>query len=83
LIFTSFVGIGQLIFLIGSRDQKDGFMYMLAGRFVFGMGCEVMYVGQSVMLSKWFVNFELPIAMGFISAIPIFGSFASGVIVPI
>ena len=33
------------------------------------------------MLSKWFVNFELPVAMGLISLVPIVGSFASGIVV--
>jgi len=56
---------------------------MMVGRCIFGMGCEVMYVGQSVLLSKWFLNFELPIAMGLISVVPIIGSFASGIIVTV
>lgn len=55
---------------------------MCFGRCLFGIGCEVMYVGQSVILSKWFINFELPLAMGFISIVPIIGSFASGIAVP-
>ena len=55
---------------------------MCVGRFIFGIGCEVMYVGQSVMVAKWFINFELPLAMGLISFVPLFGSVACGVIVP-
>jgi len=34
------------------------------------------------MLSKWFINFELPIAMGLISVVPIAGSVVSGIAVP-
>ena len=55
---------------------------MLAGRMLFGVGCEVMYVGQSVILAKWFINFELPFAMGLISFVPLIGSVVSGILVP-
>jgi MFS family permease len=74
------VVIGQYIFATGSANA-DGFHWMCVGRCLFGIGCEAMYVGQSVFLSKWFINFELPIAMGLISMVPIFGSFGSGVFV--
>tara|TARA_B110000285_G_scaffold167097_1_gene186756 strand:+ start:224 stop:811 length:588 start_codon:yes stop_codon:yes gene_type:complete len=80
LLFTFFVCLGQYIFMLGSGD-KNGFYTMCIGRCLFGIGCESMYVGQSVMLSKWFINFELPVAMGFISVVPVAGSFISGIIV--
>jgi MFS family permease len=80
LLFSFFVCLGQYIFMFGSGD-RNGFYTMCIGRCLFGIGCEAMYVGQSVMLSKWFINFELPIAMGFISVVPVAGSFASGIFV--
>ena len=55
---------------------------MLAGRTIFGIGCEGMYVGQSYIIAKWFINFELPTAMGIISFVPLLGSAASGFVVP-
>jgi hypothetical protein len=33
-------------------------------------------------VSKWFINFEFPIAIAMISTIPLIGSFLNGIIVP-
>ena len=82
-LYTLFVCIGQGIFAIGGRSQNmTGYEIMLAGRCIFGIGCEGMYVGQSYIIAKWFINHELPWAMGIISFVPLIGSFASGFIVP-
>lgn len=58
------------------------FNMMLAGRILFGVGCESMYVGQSAIVSNWFINYELPLAISMISCIPLCGSFLNGAIVP-
>ena len=58
------------------------FEMMLAGRVLFGVGCESMYVGQSTLVSSWFINYELPLAISMISCIPLCGSFLNGAIVP-
>lgn len=55
---------------------------LLVGRTIFGMGAESMYVGQSTMVSEWFINYELPFAISLISCIPLFGSLLNGVITP-
>lgn len=56
---------------------------MLAGRVIFGIGCENMYVGQSAIISEWFINYELPLAISMISSIPLIGSFMNGAITPV
>ena len=40
---------------------QESFNLMLAGRVIFGIGCENMYVGQSAIISEWFINYELPL----------------------
>ena len=55
---------------------------MLLGRVVFGIGCESMYVGQSAIVSNWFINYELPLAISIISCVPLCGSFINGAVVP-
>lgn len=58
------------------------FNLMLIGRIVFGAGCEAMIVGQSAIISKWFMNFELPFAMSMIICVPLLGTQIGGAIVP-
>ena len=55
---------------------------ILVGRAVFGMGAESMYVGQSTLVSEWFINFEFPLAIAMISCIPLFGSLLNGAVTP-
>jgi MFS family permease len=55
---------------------------MLIGRALFGIGAESMYVGQSTMVSEWFINFELSFAISLISCIPLFGSLLNGYVTP-
>lgn len=58
------------------------FTLMLVGRIIFGIGCEAMIVGQSAIISKWFLNFELPFAMSMIICIPLLGTQIGGALVP-
>ena len=58
------------------------FTLMVAARVIFGIGCEAMYVGQSAIVSEWFINYELPFAMSMENCVPLVGSFAGGAIVP-
>ena len=55
---------------------------MVFGRFMFGLGNESMYVCQSAIVSSWFINFELPIAISIITGIPLIGSFLNGALLP-
>ena len=41
-----------------------------------------MYVGQATIVSEWFINFELPLAIAMISCIPLFGSLLNGYVTP-
>jgi MFS family permease len=52
------------------------------GRALFGIGAESMYVGQSVVLSKWFLHYELSFAMSISATIPLIASFVGGAAAP-
>ena len=80
ILFTVLICIGQGLFMLGG--YQNSYTLMLTGRFVFGIGCENMYVGQSAMIAEWFINFELPLAISLISSIPLFGSFLNGAVTP-
>ena len=41
-----------------------------------------MYVTQSTILAEWFINYELQLAMGMASCVPLLGSFLGGAVVP-
>jgi len=80
IIFAIFLVAGQGLVTLGG--SKMNFNLMLVGRCVYGMGCESMYVGQSAIVSNWFINYELPIAISMVSTIPLIGSFLNGIVVP-
>ena len=58
------------------------FRMMQLGRTVYGIGCESLYVGQSVMQAKWFINFELNFANGSSAFLPLVASSVGGAIFP-
>jgi len=78
--FTSLLMLGQGIFTFGGYKMK--YWVMLLGRAVFGIGSESMYVGQASIVSDWFMNYEMPLAMAMTSCIPLCGSFIGGSIIP-
>jgi MFS family permease len=80
LIFTVLLCLGQFIFMLGGYHLS--FNLMIIGRIIFGIGCESMYVGQSAIISEWFMNYELPFAMSMVSCLPLIGSFVGGAMVP-
>ena len=47
------------------------------------MGTESLYVGQSAILSDWFLNYELSMSMAISSSIPLCLSFAGGWFTPL
>ena len=52
MIYTVFVIVGQGAFTLGgSYQDKKGYILMLVGRCIFGIGCEGMYVGQSLIIA--------------------------------
>ena len=80
IIFTAVVCVGQGLFMLGGFQMS--FTLMLLGRIVFGSGCEAMIVGQSAIISKWFMDFELPFAMSMIICVPLLGTQIGGMVVP-
>jgi len=80
MLFTIILVIGQGLFTLGGYQMN--FNLMFVARIIFGIGCEAMYVGQSAIVSEWFINYELPFAMSMENCVPLVGSFAGGAIVP-
>ena len=80
ILFSICVCLGAYLFTHGGYTTN--FNYLLAGRVIYGIGAEAMYVGQSAIISEWFVNYELPFAMSMISFVPLFGSFSQGALIP-
>lgn len=80
VLFTFITCVGQGLFMLGGYNEN--FVWMIFGRVLFGIGSETMYVGQSAIVSSWFINFELSTAMAMVSAIPLVGSFMNGAMLP-
>jgi MFS family permease len=53
------------------------FVWMLVGRFVFGLGSESLIVTQSTILAKWFKGHELAFAFGINLTVSRLGTFAA------
>jgi len=49
LLFSAILCIGQGIFTLGGSYRS--YSMMLAGRFIYGIGSESMYVGQAAIVS--------------------------------
>jgi len=63
LIICAFLALGgHTMFCMGLN--RDYFEIMLAGRFLFGVGSESMFVVQNIFLTKIFSQKELSLAMG-------------------
>lgn len=80
IIFTVILCLGQGIFMYGGYQKS--FAAMAIGRGLFGIGCESMYVGQSAIITEWFINYELGFAIAMISCVPLCGSFLNGALLP-
>mmetsp|Transcript_28922 Transcript_28922/g.33018 ORF Transcript_28922/g.33018 Transcript_28922/m.33018 type:complete len:96 (+) Transcript_28922:254-541(+) len=72
LLFTSFLMIGQSVFMIGgflgTDNENDDLPFILAivGRSIYGLGGEILTVCQSTIVSKWFVENELSFSLGIV-----------------
>ena len=88
ILFSSLNIIGQGVFTIAGymADHSDSgdwpFIISLVGRFIYGLGGESLLVCQSVFVSKWFMNKELSLALGFVLSICWLGSTVSGYTIP-
>lgn len=80
IFFTFILCVGQGLFAYGGFIESMD--VMVAGRAIFGIGCESMYVGQSAIITEWFINHELGFAIAMISCVPLLGSFVNGAVSP-
>ena len=55
---------------------------MLAGRTLYGIGCESLIVGVSSLISKWFKGKEINFALGLKISLSRFAAVISGIITP-
>jgi MFS family permease len=54
LVFLLLVGVGQFMFFLGTLHQSWALMFL--ARFIFGLGCESLDVGQADLVTKLFKN---------------------------
>ncbi|KAJ3343580.1 hypothetical protein HDU93_007459 [Gonapodya sp. JEL0774] len=54
LMFASLVLFGQILFAVGVSAKH--FLTMLAGRTIFGAGCETLDITQMTIATEWFQN---------------------------
>eukprot|EP00741_Cyanophora_paradoxa_P013371 tig00020684_g12912.t1 len=62
LIFATFVGAGGVIFAMATA--AGSFTGALAGRMVYALGSETMYVAQNSLLGHWFPGNSVMMGMG-------------------
>lgn len=55
---------------------------MLIGRSLIGIATEAMFISQSLLITNWFMHYELELATALSSIVPLIGSFLNGVIIP-
>ena len=79
-IFSVLVCSGQAIFAFGISIKS--YWLGLVGRFVFGMGGESLNVAQSAIVSSWFANKELALALGLNVSISRLGSVFNDLVEP-
>jgi MFS family permease len=74
---------GQIVFASAPRGSSLTMTYLLAGRFLLGVGGECICVCASAMIARWFKHSSLTFAMGFHSAIvQLLGSAPAFVLLP-
>ena len=62
VIFATFICAGQVVFALGCSAKL--YWVAILGRIIFGFGGESLTVSQSAIVSKWFKNQELALALG-------------------
>ena len=60
--FSMLICIGQMVFSIGVTYRH--FIVMVLGRFLFGLGGEILEISQATVTTKWFQNYGLAAALG-------------------
>ena len=87
ILFSTLVWAGQVVFTISgymadNRSDDWPFIVSLIGRFIYGLGGESLLVCQTVIISKWFINKELSLALGSIQSWMMIGVTLWGFIIP-
>jgi MFS family permease len=80
LVFACAITIGQIIFAFGVSIKSWPVMFL--GRIVFGFGGESLGVGNSALLSQWFMGKELAFAFGLNLSIARLGSVFNNLLSP-
>ena len=68
-----------------STDYKTDnwpFIVVMTGRFIYGLGGDILGVCQSTFVTKWFMSKELSLVLGIVLSISWFGQSASSYTVP-
>ena len=88
VIVSVLLTIGQAVFMVagfmGTDDKTDNwpFIVAMAGRFIYGLGGDILGVCQSTFVTKWFMGKELSLALGIVLSISWCGQSASSYTVP-
>jgi nitrate/nitrite transporter NarK len=76
--------IGQILFVAGGYyGQGFGFWMAIAGRTIFGVGNESLWIVQNVFANKWFRGKELAFAMAISMSVGRLGSTSNDFLMPV
>jgi len=79
-LFAALILLGQVVVAAGC--QASSLQLMLLGRAIFGLGGESISVAQSAMITQWFAERELALALGVSLSVSRFGSVINNVVSP-
>ena len=88
VIVSVLLATGQAVFMVagfmGTDDETNNwpFIVAMAGRFIYGLGGDILGVCQSTFVTKWFMGKELSLALGIVLTISWCGQSASSYTVP-
>ena len=60
--------------------SRKTYWLMVLGRVIFGIGCEMLYILQTLYITDWFFDQELSLAIGISTSISCIFCFLSGII---
>ena len=88
VIVSVLLATGQAVFMVagfmGTDDETNNWPFIVAitGRFIYGLGGDILGVCQSTFVTKWFMGKELSLALGIVLSISWCGQSASSYTVP-
>ena len=80
LVTNVLVTAGQIVFMFGGDALS--FNTMIAGRVLFGLGAETFYTLWATVISEWFNDQEISLAMGLTATVPNLLATCSGIFTP-